>query len=259
MPPPPPELPPGIVFKCVRVSDMSGSTLLEWRSLVGTQWSSVALQERLAGAWIAMLVTGGRQDPVATCVLRPRPAVVWLLETFVARPRGAGYGTLLVRHAVPWAWSQGCRSLVYTWELGPVGLGVAWWRGWLRTAVTYDWGWSLRSEGETGVGCSFCPSTGAVSRFTLPVLIRDEHTSAWAIVSDSGLGDGWGYVLITAGAVKWSDVFQKGGWRALWYHGPTAPVGDDPWRWTGEMVVTGVIGAPVSLQRLRISPEVAHS
>jgi hypothetical protein len=256
-PPIPPELPQGVVFQCLHVSDMSGSQLSQWRNLVGTKWPISALQERLEGAWIAMLSTGADRDLIATCVLRPRSTTLWLLETFVARPRGAGYGTLLSRHAIPWVWSQGCRSLVYTWELGPVGVAVAWWRGWLRTAVTYDWGWVLRREGDDG--CSFCPSTDGTSRFTLPVLIRDERAGAWAVISDSGLGDSWGYVLMTAGVVNWPDVFQKGGWRALWYHGPIAPVGGDPWRWTGETVVTGVIGAPASLRHLRISPEVAHS
>lgn len=260
-PPAPPELPAGMIFRCIQVADMSGSLLLQWRDLVGTRLSIAALQERLAGAWIAMLVMEGERVPVATCVLRPRGVTVWLLETFVARPQGSGYGTLLVRHAIPWVWSRGCRSLVYTWELGPIGLGVAWWRGWLRTAVSYEWGWVLRREGRGADGCSFCPETHAVSvcPFTMPVLIRGAR--AWAIVSDSGLGDGWGYVLMTAGAVNWSTVFQKGGWRALWYRGSTAPAGVG-WKWTGEIVVTGIIGiTPPSavMQGLRLSPEVAHS
>ena len=262
MPPAPPELPAGLFFRCVHVEDMSGSLLLQWRTLVGTQWSLAALQERLAGAWIAMLVADGRQNPVATCVLRPRgsASAVWLLETFVARPRGAGYGTLLSRHAIPWVWSQGCRSLVYTWELGPVGIGVAWWRGWLRTAVAYEWGWVLRRDDSKS--CSFCPEilTANVSQFTMPVLIRDERRGdSWTIVSDSGLGDGWGYVLMTSGPVDWPTVFQKGGWRALWYRGTGAPQGAG-WKWTGEIVVTGVIGItppPTVMQRLRLSSEVA--
>lgn len=265
-PPAPPELPAGIIFQCVRVEDMSGALLLLWRDLVGTQWSPVALQERLTGTWIALLISDGGRGPVATCILRPRGSTItiWLLETFVALPQGAGYGTLLARHAVPWVWSQGCRTLVYTWELGPVGLGVAWWRGWLRTAVSYEWGWVLRREGHEEEGCSFCPETRTmtVSQFTMPVLIRDERRGdSWAIVSDSGLGDGWGYVLMTEGVIDWSTVFQKGGWRALWYRGTVAPQGAG-WKWTGEVVVTGVIGIPPShatMHRLRLSPEVAHS
>lgn len=243
---------------------MSGTLLLQWRDLVGTRWSTSVLQERLAGAWVALLVTGGGgQGPVATCVLRPRGVAVWLLETFVARPQRSGYGTLLARHALPWVWSQGCRSLIYTWELGPVGIGVAWWRGWLSTAASYEWGWVLRQEGKETEGCSFCPETRTVtdSPFTMPVLIRDERAgAAWAIVTDSGLGDGWGYVLMTAGPVHWPTVFQKGGWRALWYRGSSAPVGDG-WKWTGEIVVTGVIGLtppPAVMCRLRLSPEVSH-
>lgn len=257
-PPTPPELPAGLTFRCMRVEDMSGM-LLRWRCLVGTQWSVAALQERLADAWVALLIAG-ENDPVATCVLRPRGAeTVWLLETFVARPRGAGLGRLLMRHAVPWVWSRGCRSLVYTWELGPLGLAAAWWRGWLRTAVTYEWGWTLRAVDASG--CGFCPVAAASvePRFTMPVLLRDERTHAWAIISDSGLRDGWGYVLMTAGPVDWSVMLQKGGWSALWYRGPFAPAG---WRWTGETVVTGVIGRVISdevISSLHLTPEVAFS
>lgn len=230
---------------------------MRWRCLVGTQWSVAALQERLAGAWIALLVAG-ESDPVATCVLRPRGSarITWLLETLVARPQGTGLGRLLMRHAIPWAWSQGCRSLVYTWELGPLGLVAAWWRGWLRTAVSYEWGWVLR-RGD--VGCGFCPesvTSAAEPQFVMPTLIRDARTHAYAVVSDSGLRDGWGYVLMTAGEVDWPSVFQKGGWRALWYRGATAPVGE--WRWTGETVVVAVIGmTPPAAEAIRLSPEIA--
>jgi GNAT superfamily N-acetyltransferase len=260
-PPAPPELPAGMVFRCLQVCDMSGTLLLQWRDLVGTRWSISALQERLAGAWVALLYDSGGRGPVATCVLRPRGSTIWLLETFVARPQGSGFGTLLMRHALPWVWAQGCRSLIYTWELGPVGLAAAWWRGWLRTTASYEWGWVLRRD---STGCSFCPETrdASGSQFITPVLIRStQHNGPWAIVSDSGLGDGWGYVLMTAGAVDWQTVFQKGGWRALWYRGDSAPTGTD-WKWTGEIVVTGVIGrTPPStvMQHLRLSPEIAHS
>lgn len=258
-PPTPPELPAGMVFRCLQGGDMSGSLLLQWRDLVGTRWSTSALQERLAGAWVALLYDSGGRDPVATCVLRPRGIAVWLLETFVARPRGSGYGTLLARHAVPWVWSHGCRSLAYTWELGPVGLGIAWWRGWLRTAVTYEWGWALRRESV--VDCSFCPETRGVadSSFTLPMLIQ--NGDAYVVVSDSGLGDSWGYVLATAGTVDWSTVFQKGRWRALWYRGVCAPKGGE-WRWSGESIIVGVIGASLSQQELyglRFSPEIVSA
>ena len=265
-PPIPPELPAEMVFRCLQVGDMSGTLILQWRDLVGTRWSVTALQERLAGAWIAILIMEGDQNPIASCVLRPRgsTSAAWILETFVARPQGSGYGTLLARHAVPWVWSRGCRSLVYTWELGPMGIGIAWWRGWLHTAISYEWGWVLRREEKGADRCSFCPETQAASvyLFTLPVLIRDERRSdAWAIITDSGLGDGWGYVLMTAGSVDWPTLFQKGGWHSLWYCGATAPIGAG-WKWTGEIIVTGVIGLtppPAVMDRLRLSPEVAHS
>jgi hypothetical protein len=249
-PPAAPELPIGVEFRCVRVDDMLDVTMMRWRALVGTQWPEEALRMRLADAWIAMLLVGGG-DPVATCVLRPRSGV-WLLETFVARPKGLGYGRHVISCAVPWIWARGCRSLVYTWELGLLGLASAWWRGWLRTAVLREWGWVLRgNEQREGGGDQ------------LPILIRDPATGAYAVVSDSGLRDGWGYVLMTAGVMDWPAVFKKGGWAALWYRGAASPAsaGASGWQWTGEAVVVGVIGVvPANLDALiRLSPEIAHS
>lgn len=257
-PPEPPALPVGLEFRCVRVSDME-PLFLRWSLLVGTQWPAAALRKRLTGAWVALLVVSETSDPVATCVLRPGDGWTWALETFVvaAEARGAGFGRLLLRHAVPWAWSQGCRSLVYTWELTLGPLLTAWRRGWLRTAVAYEWGWVLRSSG--GSGCNFCPVAAAVSQGPAePLLFGARGT--YAVVSDSGLCDGWGYVMLTSGDGSvdfWNSIMQKGGWRALWYRGPSAP--GSGWRWSGEVVVVGVIGAtPEGLNaRLRLSPEVA--
>jgi hypothetical protein len=245
-PPTPPPLPPGVSFHVYRVCDMSAGLLDVWcRDLVATAWSEGAVRSRLEGAWIALLLLNGAL-PIATCVLRPRGGHIWLLETFVARPKGEGRGTLLVRHAIPWVWSRGCRSLIYTWELGVGGLAVAWWRGWLRTATVWWWGWVWKGEeGE----CGFCGGTRgemAEPRFVMPMFFRGR---GFAVVSDSGLRDGWGYVLATRGAVDWRSVQQKGGWRALWYRGTAAPEGPG-WKWTGEVVVVGVIGEAVPVADL---------
>lgn len=263
-PPEPPALPAGLAFRCVRVDDIE-QLLLRWSLLVGTQWPAPALRKRLTGAWVALLIIAESNDPVATCVLRPVCGWTWALETFVvaAEMRGAGIGRLLLRHAVPWAWAQGCRSLVYTWELTLGALLTAWRRGWLRTAVAYEWGWTLRSSGSSG--CNFCPAAAAFAAQTAaePLLFRDRG-GTYAVVSDSGLRDGWGYVMLTGGGDSsdpkfWNAVMQKGGWRALWYRGSSAPGSGSGWRWSGEVVVVGVIGAtPEGLNaQLRLSPEIA--
>lgn len=247
-PPPPPPLPAGVSFHVYRACDMSAGLLGAWcRDLVGTAWSKEAVRSRLEGAWIAILLLAG--GPVATCVLRPRGGHVWVLETFVARPRGEGRGTLLVRHAIPWVWSRGCRSLIYTWELGVGGLAVAWWRGWLRTAATWWWGWVWK--GEEGGDCGFCGDARNVGEplFTMPMLFRGHSGRNFAMVSDSGLRDGWGYVLAMSGDVDWRAIQQKGGWRALWYRGAEAPQ-QAGWKWTGEVVVVGVIGEAVPIADL---------
>jgi hypothetical protein len=262
VPPAPPPLPPGVAFQCLSITDPAmEAMLIRWKLLVGTHWSPAALRERLGGgAWIALL-TDGAQNPIATCVFRPRGGV-WLLETLVARERGRGWGRLLLRHAVPWAWDPhqgGCRSLVYIWELSPLAVIGAWWRGWLRTVVAYEWGWSLRAEGA----CGFCPveQRGAHSEGApMPMCYRDPSNGSVAVISDTGLRDGWAYVLATRGAIDWQRLLQKGGWQGLWYRGPSAPMTGD-WKWTGETVVIGVIGAPVPadiLQSLRLSPEIAY-
>jgi len=70
----------------------------------------------------------------------------------------------------------------------------------------------------------------------LPTLFQDGSGSA--IISDSGLGDGWGYVSVFRGEPDWSVIAKRGGWKALWMRAPRAP---KEWSWTGEFVVVGVL------------------
>lgn len=236
IPPPRTPLATGQEFRCVREKDLA---IGAWIDLVGTRWSESELRLRLADAWIPCLFVQG--DLVATCVLRVRGRT-WILETLRAIK---GFGTALLRSTIPWIYDrdQGF-TLTYTWELSLPGLVAAWWRGWLTSAavIQYGYAWSPVTDGS----CNFCPSKWtpvAESRLALPTLFQD--ASGLAIISDSGLGDGWGYVSLYRGEPSWSVIAERGGWRALWMRSCTAPkIG---WSWTGEFIVGGVLnshGAP---------------
>lgn len=243
LPPPPPVLPVGIAFDCMRPSAMP---LDQWRSVVGTRWTDGELRSRLEGAWIACLV-GAKEGLLATCVLRPLNGE-WLLETLVAKTQGRGHGNLLVRCAMTWIWNRvsGPFVLCYTWELrGLCSLLVAWWRGWLRSAAAIEYGWLWRSN----------EPTVPVTRQAMPMWI--DAGDGEALVSDSGLDDGQGYVLRTHNSVDWNLACQKGGWRSLWTYGPQPP--DPSWRWSGEFVVIGRLncnqsGPPLVYATAEVAP-----
>ena len=228
IPPPRSPLPKGQEFRCVRCTSLP---LQEWADLVGTRWTTEELALRLEDAWIPCLYDKGAL--VATCVLRPR-SDYWILETLRAR---SGYGRTLIRAVIPWIYDTagGPFTMAYTWELSLVGLMGAWWRGWLGSATEIQYGWSWTAEEGT---CGFCPQGWEPlgPRLALPALFQDGSSSA--IVSDSGLGDGWGYVTMIRGSPDWSAIAKKGGWRFLWYRGANGPAG---FRWSGEFVVVGLL------------------
>lgn len=250
LPPPKPTLPPDLRFRCEPAAVMTDTDLSVWRERVGTCWDVSALRQRLESAWIARLwVTKGTADTlVATCVLRRGPATaMWILETLVAQPKGKGYATALVRSAMTWIYETGQRGpfvLAYTWELSVAQLAVACWRGWLKSAAVYESGWILGVE-----GCQFCGTNTAHYPVgpIMPVVFRS--AGAEVIVSDSGLGDGLGYVLACRGEVDWAAVARQGGWRALWWRGKTSPSGASRhtiassgiWQRTGEVIVVGLL------------------
>jgi hypothetical protein len=218
------------VFRCVRCTDPR-LDLQAWADLVGTRWTTEELVPRLQDAWIPCLYE--KETLVATCVLRSRPEY-WILETLRARH---GFGRTLIREVIPWLYDAegGPFTMAYTWELGLPGLLGAWWRGWLgsATAIQYGWTWTAGVE-----DCGFCPGGWEPigPRLALPTLFQDGSGSA--IVSDSGLGDGWGYSSMVRGSPDWPAIAKKGGWRFLWYRGPVAPAG---FVWTGEFVVVGLL------------------
>jgi hypothetical protein len=236
LPPPVPDLPAGVVFKCVRASDVD---LAMWADLVRTRWTPAELLERLANTWIPCLETV--DGLVATCVLRPQDGSRWILETLKAQ---RGFGTLLMRSLMTWIWRyvNGPFVLAYTWELTAAQLMAAWWRGWLASAATFQYGWVWRPSGDA---CTFCPEQEPWNpvgpRPVMPIEVDG------VILSDSGLGDGWGYISSYTGTPDWTAVAKKGGWRALWMRSAEAPSG---WRWTGEFVIVGLLnhwGEPGSL------------
>jgi hypothetical protein len=258
LPPPNTPLPGGYTFCCVRSTEAGGDDFWkEWLDFVQSRWTVQELLGRLVDAWIPCL-RGGDGRIVGTCVLRPQPASVWLLETLRAL---RGSGSVLMRAVLPWIWNHlnGPFMLGYTWELTATQLMAAWWKGWLCSAVSIQYGWSWHSADS----CSFCPNTGWVpistERQALPVLVSDgTGARAWsAIVSDSGLADGWGYVSVWRGEPDWTAVAKQGGWSHLWCRSVSGP---KEWRWTGEFVVVGLIncwGTPPSLEW--VSAEIASS
>jgi hypothetical protein len=149
-----------------------------------------------------------------------------------------------MRYLMTWIWKrEGPFVLGFTWELTPLQLAGAWWRGWLAAAAAIEFGWIWRRPRD----CSFCPGTpveAGPARIELPTLLR--FGPAWAIVNDSGLCDGVGCVLDWRGDVPWDLVAEAGGWSALWTRAASAPT--PKWRRTGEVVVVGLLnsGAPVT-------------
>lgn len=238
--PPVPTLPVGTRFTCIQASDLD---ITEWRRFIGSSLSEQKLVERIGYDWVCCLC--GSQL-IATCVLRPRGST-WLLETLFARKRGHGYGNLLVRSATSWIWNRcGRFTLVYTWELSILGLASAWWRGWLRSAVSIERGWILRES-----PCGFCSDLSG-SRFNVPMLFRDSSGSV--VILDSGLGDGCGYVQMWRGEPSWDSIMKRGSWSSLWCRDSIQPPGS--WLWTGEFVVVGALNA-TNIQKEWISAEIS--
>ncbi len=238
----PPEAPAGVRWTAVRATEMTGTELEAWGAFVRTGWGTEALRVRLADGAVVVRVWSGSGSLCGTCVVRPRGGTLWLLETLVARPRGVGWGAATMHAAVRAVWDYGGTSIGFVWEMPAGGLVRAWWRGWLDAAVSVEWGWVWRTP-QGSLECGFCPNTQAWlptrSPPAMPVVVTG---AGWTVVvSDSGLLDGWGYVLAVSGqAVDWNRVAGVGEWRDLWFAGASAPEGAG-WRWTGEAVVRGVL------------------
>jgi hypothetical protein len=269
--PPPATLPPTHLFVCMLATEIDTGMWNEWGKLVGTSWSTDILRRRTEGAYIAMLLMHGRI--VGTCVLRPSLVATdtWILETLRAV---RGNGALLLRAAIRWLWdfAGGPVILNFTWELTGAQLLAAWWRGWLRSAAAIQYGWVWRPAAGAS-GCRFCPSSSnsrdplpmvRQSPIRQPTLFGSAETGDWAIVSDSGLGDGWGIVSVWRGVPPWSDIATAGRWDALWCRGSVAPVSvtGSEWRWSGEFVVVGALnryGVPKESELEWVTAEISSA
>ncbi len=242
IPPPQPILPTGLSFR------WEDRVTAEWLAFVGTALSVEAAQQRLGAGRIASLIVVDTDERVATCVLRPVEGQrgVWNLETFVARPRGLRRGELLL-HCLMWElWHFGPgATLLFQWELqGMPALLGAWWRGWLAASVRTERGWRWRRAAEQA-SCGFCAVTAAWIPPAGGAIVGICEVEGVQVV-DSGLCDGWGYVLSWSGVPDWSRVAAAGGWRELWFQGSHPPPGNS-WTWTGEWIVHGRVGAPLAV------------
>jgi hypothetical protein len=265
IPPPRPALSDGTSFRLLPAGECLTA---DWLTFVGSGLSVAAARARIQepGALVAWL-----EGPkgAATCLLRPADnegSRIWRLESFVARPRGRRLGELLLRSVMWHLWflpgDQQGATLVFQWELaGLPALAGAWWRGWLGAAVAVERGWRWRRTAEQEK-CGFCPVTdawvppsGEIAGGGRPVVVRDPSAGWTVVVADSGLCDGWGYVLTYKGmGVDWPRVAAIGGWRELWYRGSSAPVGN--WTWTGEWVVIGRVGVGRPIQTRWLTAEI---
>lgn len=238
----PPEAPAGVRWTAVRATEMPDTELEAWAAFVRTGWGAAALRERLADGAVVVRVWSEEGGLCGTCVVRPRGGGLWLLETLVARPRGAGWGAATMHAGVRAVWDHGGSSVGFVWEMPLVGLVRAWWRGWMSAAISVEWGWTWRTPVDAAE-CGFCPNTKAWLPVrappVMPVVVSGKDGGWTAVVSDSGLWDGWGYVLAFSGTPDWERVAAVGGWRDLWYGGSNVPAGT--WRWTGEAVVRAVL------------------
>jgi hypothetical protein len=237
LPPAAPVWPAGVTFMCVQANDLD---LAAWSAFVGTGWEVAELAIRLEGAWIPVLQRAG--EIMGTCVLRPKEDGLWILETLKA---AKGFGALTMRSSLRWIWdTHGPCTLGFTWELTGRQLIGAWWRGWGRAIAAVQWGWMWV---EPGTPCGFCGGGDAVPKEYLPRYVRPVFVEG-AVVNDSGARDGWGHVCAwTPGDVDWAAVAKIGGWKRLWARSERSP--GPGWRWTGEVVVVGMLnrrGLPVT-------------
>ena len=200
IPVPTPQLPPGVTLVMKTKVDQA------WWSLVtgSTQGPDIS---RLDRCLIPCLYKDGVL--VATCVFRPHPVLprIYALETLVANPRSQGYGGYLLHAAVH---SLPNAGYVFTWELSLAGLFGCWLKGWLRSMICLEYGWTHKGNG---------------------VPTQTPYI-------DSGLGDGYIYMFEPDHPIL--EVPQKAWTAAKKCPGPG-------WSWTGEFVVTGNlnIGTPV--------------
>lgn len=235
LPPPTFAMPAGILFRTYDMNQPENHTVLsKWNTLIQSSWTIEQLRARLQHAWIVCLEE--RSTIVATCVLRPRThegAPFCILETLTVSPshRRKGYGALLMRCAMRWLWdTYGPFILGYMWELSPAEFAWAWWRGWLRSVAEIRLGWMWK-KAAVAVAASADVDASLPLRFHA----KDDR---FVVISDSGLGDGWGYIQDCSGDIDWSAIAKRGGWKGMW---SSVRIQTKEWTWSGEIVVVGLL------------------
>jgi len=222
-PPPPPRSECHFIIETRDSLDLSG-----WIALVGTRWPPDIIYYRLQNAYIPCLYKN--EVMVATCVIRKTES--FCLETLVAKPQRQGYGGQLIHETIYELYKRfGPPTLTYVWELTALGLVQAYMKGWLRSMVAMEYGWSYKTKDHTS---------------EIRDLSKPYHTMGlW--FSDSGLEDGYIFIerdpetdLLT---IDWSKIRTK---KTLWMQSPVCP--GTGWTWTGEFIIIGNInrrGKPI--------------
>ena len=239
LPPPSFIMPDTIYFRSYDMEKKENHSIIPtWNKLIQSSWNPTQLQERLQHAWIACLHNKGDNKILATCVLRPRyheGVPFCILETLTVSPmyRRKGYGALLMRCVMKWLWdTHGPFILGYMWELSPANFLYAWWRGWLRSAAEIRYGWIWASNKQNR------PPTNTSS---LPLRFYSKEGDRFVVISDSGLGDNWGYVQDCSGVIDWNAIASRGGWKGLWSSVRIQSNESKEWVWSGEIVVLGLL------------------
>ena len=234
IPPPSFALPDSVVCRAYNMNDSANAPLLsKWNTLIQSTWTHTQLQARLQHAWIMCLHAKDTHTILATCVLRPRthegvPFCILETLTVAQSQRRKGYGALLMRCTLKWLWeTYGPCILGYMWELTPAAFVKAWWRGWLRSVAEIRLGWMWSS-----------PHNHVPKENPLPLRFHTKEGERFVVITDSGLGDGWGYVQDCSGEIDWAAIAFRGGWKSLWSH--VAPASKE-WKWSGEIVVVGLL------------------
>jgi hypothetical protein len=96
---------------------------------------------------------------VATCclVLVDPTVNLWVLEALKAK-KGNGYGSQLLQCVMPWLYANFKRFMLgYTWELSVVGVVCAFLKGWMRSVVDIQYGWTSNSKWKRS---KHCPGPG---------------------------------------------------------------------------------------------------
>lgn len=237
LPPPQFTMHEDIQFKVYNMNTSSNSSLIPiWNKYIQTSWTTEQLKERLQNAWIACIQPKQSKSILATCVLRNRyhdGVPFCILETLYVTPtqRHKGYGALLMRCVMRWLWEKnGPFILGYIWELTPSEFMYAWWRGWLSSVAEIRLGWSWKSQQIQQI-------QQQQKQSSLPLRFHTQEGDRFVVISDSGLGDGIGYIQDCSGTIDWNAIAVRGGWKGLW----SSIRQSKEWKWSGEIVVIGLL------------------